>query len=55
MASAVRMRAGRDPITHRDHRLRDDATILLVEWHPVRGGRTAGAGSGDGDDGETST
>ncbi|WP_405009540.1 PP2C family protein-serine/threonine phosphatase [Kitasatospora sp. NBC_01539] len=23
-------------LTHRDHRLRDDATVLLVEWHPDR-------------------
>ncbi|MFE5301870.1 PP2C family protein-serine/threonine phosphatase [Streptomyces sp. NPDC056632] len=22
---------------HQDHRLRDDATILLIEWHPQRG------------------
>ncbi|MFD4658585.1 PP2C family protein-serine/threonine phosphatase [Kitasatospora sp. NPDC058444] len=40
-----------DLVTHQDHRLRDDATILLVEWHPVRGGPAAGAGSGGGDGG----
>ncbi|MER6299744.1 PP2C family protein-serine/threonine phosphatase [Kitasatospora sp. NPDC001539] len=25
-------------VTHQDHRLRDDATIALVEWHPRRPG-----------------
>ncbi|MFE7558445.1 PP2C family protein-serine/threonine phosphatase [Kitasatospora sp. NPDC057500] len=28
-------------VTHQDHRLRDDATILLAEWHPHRPGRPA--------------
>ncbi|GJF32518.1 hypothetical protein KNE206_52180 [Kitasatospora sp. NE20-6] len=46
--SVVRTTAAGDPapealrrlvhalLTHRDHRLQDDATVLLVEWHPDR-------------------
>ncbi|MFJ2598460.1 SpoIIE family protein phosphatase [Streptomyces erythrochromogenes] len=31
---ALRRSLVQDALTHQDHRLSDDATILLTEWHP---------------------